>query len=127
MNIPALAIAVSLALAVPAALSAQERQQDQAQQDQAQQGQQQPPQQAQLSADAHHIIGKTAASQQGKDVGEIKDILVGQDGRVQAMVVDVKGKNRAIPWDQVSMQADQVTVKMNDQQLSQLPEYKGEN
>lgn len=123
MNIPALAVALSLGLALPVALSAQERQQDEAQQSQQQQ---QPPQQAQLSADAHHIIGKTASSQQGKEVGEIKDVLVGQDGRVQAMVVDVKGKNRAIPWDQVSMQADQVTVKMNDQQVSQLPEYKGE-
>lgn len=119
MNIPALAIALSLGLAVPLALSAQERQQDQ--------NQQQPPaQQAQLSADAHHIIGKKAANEQGKDLGKIKDVLVGQDGKVQAMVVDVKGKNRAVPWDQISMQADQVTVRMNDQQLSQLPEYKGE-
>lgn len=117
MNISALAIAVSLGLAAPMALSAQEQQQ---------QRQQQPPQQAQLSADARQIIGKTAASPQGQDVGEIKDILVGQDGRVQAVVVEVSGKNRAVPWNQISMQADQVTVKMNDQQLSQLPEYKGE-
>lgn len=115
MNIPALAIAVSL-VAVPVALSAQERQQSQ----------QQPAQQAQLSSDARHIIGKKATGPQGKEVGEIKDVLVGQDGKVQAVIVDVDRKNRAIPWNQLSMQADQVTVKMNDQQLSQLPEYKAE-
>lgn len=114
MNIPALTIALSLGLAVPVALAAQEAQT------------QTPPQQAQMSADAHHIIGKKAANEQGKDLGKIKDVLVGQDGKVQAMVVDVKGKDRAIPWNQISMQADQVTVRMSEQQLSQLPEYKSE-
>ena len=121
MRIPVLALA--LAMALPTALAAQER----AERDQAQQKEQiAPEQQAQLSADAHHLIGKKAAGPQGKEIGEIKDILVGQDGRVQALVMDVKGKNRAVPWNQLSMQADQVTVRMDEQQLSQLPEYRGE-
>lgn len=121
MKIPVLALA--LALAVPTGLAAQERADQE--REQAQQ-QEQPQQQAQLSSDAHHLIGKKAAGPQGKEVGEIKDILVGQDGRVQALILDVKGKDRAVPWNQLSMQADQVTVKMNEQQLSELPEYRGE-
>lgn len=109
-------LALSLALAAPAAVSAQEKAENR-------QNQQQ---QAQLSADAHHIIGKKAVSQQGKEAGEIKDVLIGQDGKVQALVADVKGKKRAIPWNDVAMSADQLTIKMNDDQLAQLPEYKGE-
>lgn len=114
-------VATALALVLPMAASAQEY----GQQGQ-QQGQQQSRQQAQLSADAHHVVDKQAVNAQGKEVGKIKDVLIGQDGKVQALVVDVKGKNRAVPWNDVSMKADQLTVNMSDQQLSQLPEYRGE-
>ncbi|MGE5476840.1 MAG: PRC-barrel domain-containing protein [Bacteroidales bacterium] len=116
--------AAALVLAVPFAATAQERQQGQPAQ--SQQGQQSE-QRAQLSSDAHHVIDKKAVNAQGKDIGKIKDVLIGQDGRVQALVVDVKGKSRAVPWTDVSMKADQLTVNMSDQQLSQLPEYRGEH
>jgi sporulation protein YlmC with PRC-barrel domain len=111
------ALALAMALALPTGLAAQEQKEGQPQVT--------PEQQAQLAPDANSLIGKKAAGPQGKDVGEIKDVLVGPDGRVQALVVDVKGKDRAVPWNQLSMQADQVTVKMDEQQLSQLPEYRG--
>lgn len=107
-------VASALVLATPMVVSAQ----------QSQQGQQ--ARSPQLSADAHHIIDKKAVNAQGKDIGTVKDALIGQDGRVQALVMDVGGKNRAVPWDQVSMKADQLTINMSDQQLSQLPEYQGE-
>lgn len=112
-------LAVAAALALPA--WAQEQQQGREQQAQ----QQQQGQQAQLTAEADSIVGKKAMNAQGKEVGEVKDVLVGQDGRVQAMIVDHDGKKRAVPWNQVSMQGDQVTVKMSEQQMSQLPEYSG--
>lgn len=105
-----------LALAIPLAVSAQEAQPSQ-----------QTRQQAQLSPDAHHVVDKKAVNAQGKDIGKIKDVLIGQDGKVQALVLDVKGKHRAVPWNDVSMKADQLTVNMSDQQLSQLPEYRGEH
>jgi len=110
------ALALALALALPTGLAAQER---------AEQNQPSPEQQAQLAPDANSMIGKKAAGPQGKEVGEVKDVLVGPDGRVQALVMEVDGKDRAIPWSQLSMQADQITVKMNEQQMSQLPEYRG--
>lgn len=117
MKHASLIVASALALAVPVAVSAQEYGQ-QGQQGQAQQ---------RLSADAHHVIDKKAVNAQGKDIGKIKDVLIGQDGKVQALIVDVKGKSRAVPWNDVAMKADQLTVNMNDQQLSQLPEYRGEH
>lgn len=122
-------VATALALALlPMAVSAQEYgQQGQQGQGQQAQSQQQPRQQAQLSADAHHVVDKKAVNAQGKDIGKIKDVLIGQDGKVQALVVDVKGKNRAVPWNDVSMKADQLTVNMSDQELAQLPEYRGEH
>jgi sporulation protein YlmC with PRC-barrel domain len=124
MNRFALVVAPALALAALPAL-AQEAQQSPQGQQQAQQQRAQA-QNAQLSADAHHVIDKKAVNAQGKEVGKIKDVLIGQDGRVQALVVDVKGKNRAVPWNDVAMKADQLTVNMSDQQMSQLPEYRGE-
>ncbi|HLO76444.1 MAG TPA: PRC-barrel domain-containing protein [Magnetospirillum sp.] len=120
MKHSAFILASALILAAPVGVLAQERQPGQ-------EPQSQPQQRAQLSADAHHVIGKKAVNAQGKDVGKIDDILIGQDGKVQALVLDVKGKKRAIPWSEVSMRADQLTVNMSDQQLSQLPVYKGES
>jgi sporulation protein YlmC with PRC-barrel domain len=124
MKHASLFVAAALVSAVPFGAMAQERQQGQPAQ--SQQGQQSE-QRAQLSSDAHHVIDKKAVNAQGKDIGKIKDVLIGQDGRVQALVVDVKGKSRAVPWNDVSMKADQLTVNMSDQQLSQLPEYRGEH
>lgn len=117
-------IAAAIALALPAAALAQERSEDPQQQQQQQQAQTR--QGAQLSADAHHVIDKKAVNAQGKDIGKVKDVLIGQDGRVQALIVDVDGKDRALPWNQISMKGDQLSVNMSDQQLSQLPEYRGE-
>ena len=120
----ALVAASILPLALPATLAAQERQQEQSQQ---QPGQQAAQQRAQLSSDAHHVIDKKAVNAQGKDVGKVKDVLIGQDGRVQAVVVDIKGKHRAVPWSDGSMKADQLPLNISDQELSQLPEYRGEH
>lgn len=113
MKHASLIVASALVLGVPTVVAAQEYS--------GQQGQQT---QQRLSSDAHHVIDRKAVNAQGKDIGKIKDVVVGQDGKVQALIVDVKGKNRAVPWGEVAMKADQLTVNMNDQQLSQLPEYK---
>lgn len=118
MKRTSLIVASALALALPGAVLAQQQQQP---------GEQSRQQAAQLSPDAHHVIDKKAVNAQGKDIGKIKDVLIGQDGKVQALIVDVKGKSRAVPWAEVSMKADQLSVNMSDQQLSQLPEYRGEH
>lgn len=121
------AFSIAAAVALPAWAQQQpQEQQPQEQQAQEQQAQEQQGQQAQLSSEADNIVGKKAMTSQGKEVGSIEDVLVGQDGRVQAMILDHDGKKRAVPWNQVSMQGDQVTVKLSEQQMSQLPEYKGE-
>lgn len=105
------ALALTLAVAGPALA-------------QQQQEQQQATQQAKVSPDAHAVMDKEIMSDQGKKLGKVKDVLIGQDGKVQALVVDHNRKDRAVPWDQVSMQGEQMTVQMTDQQMSQLPEYK---
>lgn len=122
MRFPVIFAALLAGAALSTAFAQQQGQQEQERLPQAQEDQQQ--QQAQLSPDARNIIGKTAISPQGKEAGKIEDVLVDQDGKVQAMVVDHEGKKRAVPWNQVSMQGDQVTVKMSDEQMSQLPEYR---
>lgn len=81
----------------------------------------------QVSPNAHSLIDKQAMSEQGKEIGKVKDVLISPDGKVAAMVIDHQNKNRAVPWDQVSIQGAQITVRLSEQQLSQLPEYKSES
>lgn len=113
--------AAALALSLPAAALAQQAEQ---QQQQGQQAQQKP--QMNLTADADSIMGKTAMTQQGEEIGQIEDVLVAQDGRVQAVIIEHDGAKRPVPWDQLAMQGDQVTVKLNPEQMSQLPAYNAE-
>lgn len=112
ISLPVLALAALL----PAAALAQQQQDPQQQQQQ---------QQA-LNAQADNIVGKKAMNQQGKEVGEIEGALVGQDGRIQAVVIEHGGKKRAVSWQSVKLQGDQVTITMSEQQMSQLPEYSEE-
>lgn len=105
------AMLVSLAVAAPVLAQEQESQQQAATQ-------------SQISPNAHAVMDKEVMNEQGKKLGKIKDVLVGPDGKVQAVIIDHERKDRALPWDQLSLQGEQVTARMTDQQMSQLPEYK---
>lgn len=94
-----------------------------AQQQQPPQDQAKPQAMPNLPADADAVIGKSAMSPEGKELGAVQDVLISQDGRVHAVIIDYDGAQRAIPWDQTAMQGDQLSVKMNEEQMSQLPEY----
>jgi sporulation protein YlmC with PRC-barrel domain len=119
--------AATFAIATLAATSvfAQQAQQDQKEQ----KPEQQAAAQSQLPAGAQSIIGKKAMGQDGKEVGEIENVVVSEQGKVEALVISrggMTGKDVAVKWDSVRMQGDQVAIQMTEQQLSELPEYKSE-
>lgn len=84
-----------------------------------------------IPAGAHSIIGKKVMGQDGKELGEINDVVVSEQGQIEALVIErggglTGGKDVAVKWDSVQMQGDQISLQMNEQQLSELPEYKTE-
>lgn len=110
----------------------------QAQQPQAQPGQEQefgqPQQEAetrQLPQGASEVLNKQVFGATGEEVGQVRDVIISQDGSVEAVVIErggvlgVGAQQVAIDWDQISLdpQQDGLSVDMTESQLSELPEY----
>jgi len=89
-------------------------------------------------ANAFHtdwLIGKEVKTQVGDDkIGSIRDLLVGEDGRIVAVIVGVGGllgigeRDVAIPWNAIQHTRDsdgdsQFTTSMAKAALENLPEY----
>jgi sporulation protein YlmC with PRC-barrel domain len=89
-------------------------------------------QQAEMPADADAVVGKPLMSSGGDEVGDVSDVLVTGEGKVQALLVDsggalgMGGRQVAVQWAQIQVQGDQLTVNMSQEQIEQLPEYKPE-
>jgi len=57
---------------------------------------------------ANALLDEDAYNQYGEEIGEVEDIIVGSDGRIQKVVVegggflDIGDAHAAVPWDMVS-------------------------
>jgi hypothetical protein len=77
------------------------------------------------------MIGKPVVNAEGQEIGQVRDLLMGQDGAVTQAIVDVGGflgvgaKQIAVPWDQIAVQPDGngITLPMARQQLETAPEH----
>lgn len=94
-----------------------------------------PPQGATAAADTSgmkDVVGMAVIGQDGKEVGEVSDVLVGEDGMMQSIVVDQGGflgigeKSIALELSAVDIQDDGVHINMTDEQLAELPEWEPE-
>jgi len=85
-----------------------------------------------LSAD--NIIGTTVYGQNDENVGEISDVVLSQDGKVEAVIVDVGGflgvgeKSVAVSMDNLAFMADgdgnhYLYTSMTQEQLEAQPAY----
>ena len=78
-----------------------------------------------------HLIGQRVKDPQGKEVGEVENVLVQPDGRVAGLVVEWGGlaglgaNQVAVPWRdvQISQDGKQVTINATRDQLQQKPKY----
>ena len=77
------------------------------------------------------MIGKPVVNAEGQEIGQVRDLLMGQDGAVAQAIIDVGGflgvgaKQIAVPWDQIAVQPDGngITLPMDRQQLETAPEH----
>jgi sporulation protein YlmC with PRC-barrel domain len=78
---------------------------------------------------AKDLIGKDVYGANGKEIGEINNLLVGPDNRVHAAVVEFGGflgmgeHKVAVPWDQLNVTKDRVTANMTEDQIKAAPPW----
>lgn len=83
------------------------------------------------TVDADKLIGRNIKNPQGETIGEVSSVLIGRDGRIEAVIVGVGGflgigqRDVAIDWDQLQIRDDGRTVvaDMTKDQLRALPEF----
>jgi len=74
-------------------------------------------------------IGKDVYGTNGNKVGELNNVLIDQDGKVRAGIVEFGGflgigEHRvAVPWNQINAQGDRLTVNMTNDQIKAAPTW----
>jgi sporulation protein YlmC with PRC-barrel domain len=82
---------------------------------------------------ASKIIGSTVYDVQNQDIGSVKDLILGKDGKVDKVVLDVGsflgmgGKYVAVPLSDVKTDNNRLTLDRSKDQLKQMAEYNLEN
>ncbi|HYH38726.1 MAG TPA: PRC-barrel domain-containing protein [Azospirillum sp.] len=84
-----------------------------------------------MGRELDRLIGQRVKDPQGKDIGDVENVLVAPDGKVAGLVVEWGGlaglgaNQVAVPWRdvQVSQDGKQVTVNATRDQLEKQPKY----
>jgi sporulation protein YlmC with PRC-barrel domain len=87
------------------------------------------------AADASKLIGRNIQNAENETIGEIKSVYIGEDGKVDSVMVSVGGflgigdREVRIPWSDLNIRdkGEKVTVNMTKDQLKAKPEYKYSN
>jgi PRC-barrel domain len=82
--------------------------------------------------DTHKIIGRDLLNTSNDKIGSIDSVMLGREGKVQAVIVNVGGflglgeRNVAIDWADITVSQDdkKITTALTKDQLKALPEYK---
>jgi hypothetical protein len=84
----------------------------------------------------NRLVGVDVHNPQDQKIGEIKDLLMSSDNKIDTAIVNVgglmgvAGRNVAVAWNQVQLTHDQdeikATVNMTEDQLKALPEYRSD-
>lgn len=81
------------------------------------------------------LVGSSIVNAQGEQIGDIKDILIGDDGRATAVVVGVGGflglgeRSVAIAWDELEISRDgeedgpRIRTDLSREDLEEAPEF----
>jgi sporulation protein YlmC with PRC-barrel domain len=75
------------------------------------------------------LIGTDALSSQGREVGEVENVLVDPSGRIRAVVLEWGGvlglgaRHAVVPATDVRFEADRAVVDLTREQLERLPRY----
>ncbi len=80
------------------------------------------------------VLGHAVANQDGKDIGRLIDVLVGEEGEPQAAVIDFGGfmgvgsRKIAVQWSMLHFSPGDakraITLLLSPEQIKAAPEYK---
>jgi len=79
------------------------------------------------------IIGSTVYDVQNRSIGSVKDLILGKDGKVDKVVLDVGsflgmgGKYVAVPLSDIKTDHNRLTLDRTKEQLQQMAEYRLED
>jgi sporulation protein YlmC with PRC-barrel domain len=82
---------------------------------------------------ASKMIGSAVYDVQNRDIGKVQDVILDQDGRVAAVVVDVGaflgmgGKNVAVRLSDIKTNNNRLTLDLTKEQLQLAQSYQLEN
>ncbi len=80
-----------------------------------------------LTAEADLLIGRPLLGKSGQALGDISNVLITADGRVQALVVDRQGagtdRQFTVEWRTISISGANLTADLAEDDLLQLPDY----
>ncbi len=121
-------------LAGPVSAQTAQEQQQAEQQTMGQQQEQQNPLQAAGMHKASDLMGKTVTTQQGEKIGNINDLLVGQNGEVQYIILSrgevlgMGGELVPVPWQaaNLQMQQDQLVSSLDKEKIENAPSFKSD-
>lgn len=82
--------------------------------------------------DGEKLIGRNIKNPDGDTIGEVSSVLIGRDGKIEAVIVGVGGflgigqRDVAIDWDELEIRDNGQTVlaSMTKDQLKALPEFR---
>ena len=80
---------------------------------------------------AEKVIGATVTNAQDEDVGDVKDLLLDEEGRVVGVILSVGGflgigdKDVAVAWDEIELAdgGEKVLVNMTKQEITDAPAF----
>jgi sporulation protein YlmC with PRC-barrel domain len=79
------------------------------------------------------IIGSTVYDVQNRNIGSVKDLIIGKDGKVDKMVLDVGsflgmgGKYVAVSLSDIKTDHNRLTLDRSKEQLQQMAEFRLED
>jgi sporulation protein YlmC with PRC-barrel domain len=79
------------------------------------------------------IIGSTVYDVQNRNIGNVKDLIIGKDGKVDKVVLDVGsflgmgGKYVAVPLSDIKTDHNRLTLDRSKEQLQQMAEFRLED
>ncbi|MFZ0568868.1 MAG: PRC-barrel domain-containing protein [Rhodomicrobium sp.] len=84
-----------------------------------------------------NLWNKSVYNQSGKQIGDLKDVLIAPDGKIQALVIGVGGflglgeKNVAVDYNYLekngSIKPNRITLNMTEQELRSAPTFNRTN
>ncbi len=82
------------------------------------------------NSNREQLVGKDIYGADNRNIGEVEDVVIGSNAKLQSVLVDVGGflgigaRRVAIPVEKLSLQGDRLVSQITEQEARSLPEYK---